>query len=298
MAYKLIKDHTKVNFNYGNSGRKYIVLHYTGNNTDTAQDNANYFRDFNRDASAHYFVDKKNVYEVVAPENTAWSVGINYGSNNLFGICNNANSISIEMCSTGGKIAQATFDNAVALTKNLMAKYNIPSSRVVRHYDVCSKSCPGWKGWVGADTSIWDKFKSALAETTYITAKRNAGLYNKDYKDPLGKTSKIVKRIPKGAKVKLRNDDDYGMSKVTYNGVTGYVFNSNFKDKLSTYKKVSITKGEKLLQVDLKQTKIRKTVKLTRSLNFNLVCIIGNGKYKGWYILTRGRWTYYYNPKQ
>ena len=43
MSYKLKKLHTKCNYEKGNSGRHYIVIHYTGNTTDTAKANANYF---------------------------------------------------------------------------------------------------------------------------------------------------------------------------------------------------------------------------------------------------------------
>jgi N-acetylmuramoyl-L-alanine amidase CwlA len=73
------------------------------------------------------------------------------------------------MCSDGGKIADATFENTVALTKSLMKKYSIPASNVVRHYDVCGKKCPGWTGWVGSDQSIWNKFKAALTGTSTTT---------------------------------------------------------------------------------------------------------------------------------
>lgn len=153
---------TLVNFTPGNSGRKYIVLHYTANKTDTAAANANYFRTENRGASAHYFVDRTSIYQVVADANTAWAVGINYGIKNLFGFCTNANSLSIEMCSTNGKIAETTIRNAVVLTKMLMEKYDIPAERVVRHYDVCSKPCPGWEGWLPPDEHLWEDFKARL----------------------------------------------------------------------------------------------------------------------------------------
>ena len=138
MSYKLKKLHTKCNYEKGNSGRQYIVIHYTGNTTDTAKANANYFYNVNRGASAHYFVDDTNVYEVVSPNNTSWAVGVKYGYNNLFGKCTNYNSISIEMCSTKGKISDKTFANTVALTKKLMKTYGISKGKVVRHYDVCS----------------------------------------------------------------------------------------------------------------------------------------------------------------
>ena len=162
MSYSLIKDHTTVNYTKGNTGRKYIVIHYTGNNNDTARANANYFRSTYRGASAHYFVDSSTVYEVVDPANTAWAVGRNFGSGNLFGKCTNGNSISIEMCSILGKIGAGTYDNTIALTKTLMERYGIPQANVVRHWDVCTKRCPGWDGWLPGDESIWKKFKAAL----------------------------------------------------------------------------------------------------------------------------------------
>ena len=65
MAYKLVRLLTTVNRTKGGNKKKYIVIHYTGNKTDTAKANANYFRTENRGASAHYFVDKNTVYQVV-----------------------------------------------------------------------------------------------------------------------------------------------------------------------------------------------------------------------------------------
>ena len=180
MSYKLVKNLTTINYTKGNKGRKYIVIHYTGNKTDTAAANANYFKSVNRGASAHYFVDRTQVVQVVDDANTAWAVGKNYGSNNMFGTVTNSNSISIEMCSTGGKIADETYDNTVALTKSLMKKYNIPASRVVRHWDVCSKVCPGWSGWGanGKDASIWNQFKkdiqSSSTSSTQSTVKTSS----------------------------------------------------------------------------------------------------------------------------
>lgn len=159
---------TKMISKYNNSSRngnpiKYIVIHYTGNTTDTAKANANYFATGNRNASAHYFVDKSYIYQSVEDSKAAWHVGVNYGRNNLFGKCTNRNSIGIEMCSDCGMIANATYKRVVELTKYLMDKYNVPASRVVRHYDVCSKRCPGWKGWIPSDESKWKQFKKDIA---------------------------------------------------------------------------------------------------------------------------------------
>ena len=169
MAYKMLKNITAVNkIVTGGRTIKYIVVHYTGNETDRAESNANYFKNVNRGSSAHYFVDSTTVVQVVEDKDVAWAVGKNYGSNNLFGTVTNNNSISIEMCSTGSKIADATFNNTVELTKQLMKKYNIPASNVYRHFDVCSKQCPGWAGWgtrAGDNGSLWTKFKNAITQT-------------------------------------------------------------------------------------------------------------------------------------
>lgn len=165
MALKIVKDFTKVNFTAGGNNPKYITIHYTGNRTDTAKNNANYFRDVKRYASAHYFVDRDGAYQVVKDTDQSWAVGKNYGNKTLFGVVNNRNSISIEMCSTNGKIADKTYKNTVELVKSLMKKYDIDASHVYRHWDICNKVCPGWNGWGanGQDDSIWKQFKKDIA---------------------------------------------------------------------------------------------------------------------------------------
>ena len=167
MSYTLYRDITKVNRTVmTNKQNKYIVIHYTGNQTDSAKANANYFRSIKRGASAHYFVDKTTVYQVVKDKDAAWAVGKNYGKNNLFNVVKNTNSISIEMCSNNGAIAEETFQNTVELTKTLMKKYNIPASNVYRHLDVASKRCPGWPGWYEANPVHWNRFKAAISSST------------------------------------------------------------------------------------------------------------------------------------
>lgn len=162
---------TTVNRTKGVNTKKYIVIHYTGNQTDSALANSNYFKSVNRGASAHYFVDKTSIYQCVEDNDASWAVGVNYGKNNLFNTVKNRNSISIEMCSNGGKIANETYKNTVELTRYLMKKYGIPASHVVRHWDVCSKACPGWNGWGanGCDASIWNQFKKDIANGTVST---------------------------------------------------------------------------------------------------------------------------------
>ena len=171
MGYKLYKKLTKVNYTHmSNKKNEYIVIHYTGNATDTALANARYFETVNRGASANYFVDQTSVYQCVLDSDKAWHVGVNYGNHTLFGKCTNSNSIGIEMCSNKKKIAQNTYNNTVALTKKLMKKYNIPASRVVRHYDVCNKVCPGWSGWTRKNDKIWKQFKKDIQATASVSS--------------------------------------------------------------------------------------------------------------------------------
>ena len=143
---------------------KYLVLHYTANNGDTALSNCKYFSSANRNASAHYFVDEKGIYRSVRDMNVAWHCGSMNGYKHKY--CRNTNSIGIEMCSridSNGKfyIKEETIANAIELTKFLMEKYDIPVDNVIRHYDVTGKMCP--KPFV-EDEKLWLDFKERLVE--------------------------------------------------------------------------------------------------------------------------------------
>lgn len=148
---------------YNNSSRngqtiKYLVFHYTGNEGDTAENNAKYFNKGNQGASAHYFVSDEQIYQVVEDNRAAWSVG---DGNGKYGITN-SNSINIEMCCwTDGTVSEKTENNALELGKYLMKKHGIPIENVVRHYDASRKVCPNWSdnNW-----SRWIDFKNKLVD--------------------------------------------------------------------------------------------------------------------------------------
>lgn len=131
---------------------KYLVYHYTANDGDRAINNCMYYKNNVVKASAHYFVDDDCVMQSVPDLVSAWAVGgkkwndcAETGGGKLFGTVTNRNSISIELCDTkkdGVVMAQpATLDNGIALGKMLMAKYDIPIERVIRHFDVTGKHC-------------------------------------------------------------------------------------------------------------------------------------------------------------
>ena len=157
--------------NYGSarplSNIKYIVIHFTGNKGDTALNNCKYFQSANRHASAPCFVDGSGtVYKSVSLKRVAWSVGGFYsrknGAGSFYKKCTNANSLSIEMCNSAGKVPENVYKDAVALTRYYMKKYHISASRVIRHWDVNGKDCPD--PWAGKDNAGWKKFKKAISK--------------------------------------------------------------------------------------------------------------------------------------
>ena len=149
---------------------RYLVYHYTGNDGDTAADNAAYFQSRVVKASAHYFVDDHTVYRSVPDLRVAWAVGGSKyagagqaGGGTMYGIINNTNSLSIEMCGTAGdgsrQAGEAALENAAALGRELMKKYGIPLEHVYRHFDVTGKRCPAYL----VENHAWTAFKRRLA---------------------------------------------------------------------------------------------------------------------------------------
>lgn len=152
----------------GVSRIKYIVVHYTANNGDTAWANTTYFKSTYRGASAHYFVDENaTIWRCVKDEDISWHCGGGLqGSkgHTYHKICTNSNSIGIEMCSrkySNGTyyFKEQTIMNCELLVKYLMDKYNVPAKNVIRHFDVTGKICPA--PFVN-DSAAWNNFKSTL----------------------------------------------------------------------------------------------------------------------------------------
>lgn len=141
---------------------RYIVMHYTANNGDTAKNNCDYYhRVGGLQASAHYFVDEYGAMQSVRECDTAWHCGARAYWHPE---CRNANSIGIEMCSrkrADGSyyIKPETVANAAALAKDIMQRYGIDTDHVVRHYDVTGKRCP--MPWVD-DPAQWTAFLAML----------------------------------------------------------------------------------------------------------------------------------------
>lgn len=135
---------------------QYIVVHYTANKGDTAQNNLDYFAREVTGTSAHYFVDENGVGQSVQDTDTAWHCG---SDNPRHPYCRNSNSIGVEMCNSFGIVPDAVRDNTVKLVCSLMDKYGIDVNHVLRHYDVTGKNCPSPWVLVPAD---WMEFKKML----------------------------------------------------------------------------------------------------------------------------------------
>ena len=165
------------NYSAGRNGNaiKYIVIHFTSNNGDTAQNNCIYFSGSNRSASAHYFIGDDGIYQSVQDKDRAWHCGGTSTYKHPY--CRNANSIGIEMCSRISSITGYYYindnivDNAILLAKYLMQKYSIPVDNVLRHYDVWNKKCP--EPFV-RNPELWMEFKNKLKEDKAMTTAEKA----------------------------------------------------------------------------------------------------------------------------
>ena len=137
---------------------KYIVIHDTGNTSIGSDANAyyNYFNTKNRQASAHYFVDDKQILRVVKDSDKSWHCGDGRGLNGI----TNDNSIGIEMCINSDGDFNKTYLHTLKLVKYLMKEYNMPLENVVRHYDASRKICPNI--WKENNWEKWNKFKEDL----------------------------------------------------------------------------------------------------------------------------------------
>lgn len=127
---------------------KYIVVHYTGT-TAPAKNNCQYFGGGNRNASADFFIDTNGtIYKFNGNLGTrySWHCGDGYGK---YGITN-YNSIGIEVVSAGSQYTAKQQEALRKLVRALMADFNVPASRVRRHYDASRKICP--KPYCGSTT--------------------------------------------------------------------------------------------------------------------------------------------------
>ena len=185
---------------------RYIVMHYTANNGDTAKNNCDYYhRVGGLQASAHYFVDEHGAMQSVRECDTAWHCGARAYWHPE---CRNGNSIGIEMCSrkrADGSyyIKPETVANAATLAREIMQRYGIDTEHVLRHYDVTGKRCP--MPWVD-DPAQWTAFKEMLKQNDNDEEDENMVKY------------KTIDDVPEWYRSEVQELMDAGALKGTGNG--------------------------------------------------------------------------------
>ncbi len=214
---------------------RYIVLHYTANNGDTAKNNCDYYhRVGGLQASAHYFVDEYGAMQSVRECDTAWHCGAEAGRRYWHPECRNANSIGIEMCSrkyANGHyyIKPETVNNALALAKDIMRRYGIDADHVVRHYDVTGKRCP--MPWVD-DPQQWTAFKDMLSPKNTTTVEEDDDdmvRYNKIEDVPDWAQDTVRALVDAGA----LKGDEHGCIDLSRDMVRGMVIGKRYADARS-----------------------------------------------------------------
>ena len=146
---------------------RYIAVHYTAGTTSRRGQAMQVRKVFlQRRASADFVVDDGTIVQINPDLRNyyCWAVGDSKnkwtGGGRLYGVATNRNTISIEICSTlrpgtsavdanheGWSLSEASLEQARRLVRHLMQQYGIPKERVVRHYDISGKLCPGVLGW-------------------------------------------------------------------------------------------------------------------------------------------------------
>ncbi|EMJ5360486.1 TPA: N-acetylmuramoyl-L-alanine amidase [Clostridioides difficile] len=156
----IIKMLTKKKCYPNKNSPKFIVIHETDNEDKgaDAKRHAQALNNGNLEASVHYYVDDKVIYQTLDHKDGAWAVGKSYGTALVAGVTN-YNSINIEICvNRDGNYTKAR-QNAIDLTKKLMKDLNISADKVIRHYDAKRKYCPRK---MLDNPSLWVDFKDKI----------------------------------------------------------------------------------------------------------------------------------------
>lgn len=168
----------------GRQTPKYLAIHFTaGSNSNQGKAQSAYNTFVSRSASADFAVDDRDMVQFNPDISNyyCWAVGdaknSASGGASLYNEATNKNTISIEICSTctpattiavskpnhsGWSFTDAALNNAVKLARIIMRKYNIPLERVIRHYDISGKLCPGIPGW--NDGGMYDVNGNAISQ--------------------------------------------------------------------------------------------------------------------------------------
>ena len=202
---------------------RYLVIHFTANNGDTAKNNADYFAREATGASAHYFVDEHEVWRSVQDSRIAWHCGTK--GTYFHPYCRNKNSIGVELCSRKGAngvyyFTGETVERAVQLVRQLREQYSIPQGNILRHYDVTHKVCP--EPFV-MNEGAWQEFLNAVEQED-----EDMTIY-KTYDDCPDWAKETVKKL---VHLGYLHGDEQGILNLEHNMLRGLVIN----DRAGLYK--------------------------------------------------------------
>lgn len=142
----------------------FVVAHDTGNAGSTAAGNVNYYKNSANDqyASAHYFVDDKEIIKCIPRTERAYHVIYDVTTDNVkYGDDANDAAVGVELC-YGGKIdMKKAYDKYVWLIAYLLKTGKLSADKVAGHFelDPARKVDPVKNGLAAAGKS-WAQFKS------------------------------------------------------------------------------------------------------------------------------------------
>jgi N-acetylmuramoyl-L-alanine amidase len=112
------------------------VLHDTGNSGSTAANNVSYFKRTanEQSASAHTFIDDKEIIECIPTDEKAWHVLYNVTTdNNLYGDDANDVAIGVELCFGGAISFAEAYERYVWYCAYISYKFGFPPSKWIGH---------------------------------------------------------------------------------------------------------------------------------------------------------------------
>ena len=184
-----------------------IVVHWTANTGKGADANAHrkYF-DRNPDgraASCHYFVDERNIIQIIPDNEMALHCGERWGAPGAVKITGdraispNRFTVGLELCVNSDGDFKHTEQRGAWLAAYLLRKHNLPISALIRHFDVTGKRCP--QMYLTPET--WAAF-CALVQT-HFEAMRSGEVTAKELnvRSGPGVSFPVIRTVKQGEKV-------------------------------------------------------------------------------------------------
>jgi len=155
----------------------YLAVHWTANEGpgSDADNNARYFQNSGRAASAHYCVDDHQIVRCVPEDEVAYSVGATrytaFKAQHIGGDNPNNHVISVEMCVNSDGKFWSMYSNTAHLCADILKRHGWGIDKLIRHYDVTGKVCPAFfvtdiaakKFMCGTAHETWAAFRNDVA---------------------------------------------------------------------------------------------------------------------------------------